>query len=342
MKDRILGWYLIPYLTKVSKLKKMVVVVDGFAGKGLYKDGSEGSPIIICKTIEKLRNKGVKAVAILVESNRECFNELKKNIKKYEDSKIAFPEFGSFNDLVPTIIEETEGLPVFFYIDPFGIKSLEFEKLERIFEKVKRYSTEVLINFNYKAFRRVAEVCPELTKKVMNGIWYREILKNKSLSDNQKEEMILEKYKDLYRKYFNFLGSCPVMYKDEQNAKYHLIFATSHFDGLRLMNNKMGDVYRDFYNKGRLFDAIPPGKRRDLKLLERDILDLIKEFGTINKEHIKKIIMPKLFMRYKESDYNKLISKLIKEEKIYSETGRSRINGLELISLTKFPKESEK
>ena len=120
MKDRILGWYLVPYLTKVSKFYKLVVVIDGFAGTGLYKDGAEGSPIIICKTIEKLRKKGIKAIAILIDSDIECFNELKKNIKKYEDSKIAFPELGSFNDLVPTIIDETEGLPAFFYF-PYDI-----------------------------------------------------------------------------------------------------------------------------------------------------------------------------------------------------------------------------
>lgn len=341
IKDKILGWYLVPYLTKVSKFNRLIVVVDGFAGVGLYKDGSEGSPIIICKTIEKLRKKGVKAITILIDSNKECFDELKKNVKKYENSKIAFPEFGSFNDLTPIIIKETEGLPVFFYIDPFGIKSIEFKCLEKIFEKVKRSSTEVLINFNYKALRREAEAYPELTKKVMNGIWYREILKDKTLSDEQKEEIILENYKDLYQKYFNFIGSCPVMYKDEQDAKYHLIFATSHFDGLRLMNDIMGDVYRDFYSKGRLFDITPPKKRRDLELLEKNILGLAKEIGIINRAKIKEILIPRLFMRYKESDYNQVISRLIKEEKIYSETGKVRVNDLTLISLTKFPRKSK-
>ena len=57
MKDKILSWYLVPYLTKISSLKKTAIIVDGFAGTGFYNDGSEGSPIIICKTIQEQKSK---------------------------------------------------------------------------------------------------------------------------------------------------------------------------------------------------------------------------------------------------------------------------------------------
>jgi len=342
MKDKILGSYLVPYINKVKEFKKPVVIVDGFAGCGIYGDKSEGSPFIICKILESYNKKGIKTFSILIDNDQECFKELEKNIKYYKDIGIAYTEFGDFRKIVPEIIKIAENSPMFFYIDPFGIVGLEFQHLEKIFEKVSRSSTEILVNFNYRIFYREREKYPNLVKDVMNGDYYKEILGDKTLSDDQKEERILEKYKDLYRKYFNFVGSCPVMYKDEQDAKYHLIFATSHFDGLKLMNDIMGNTYREFYTAGRLFDAIPPEKRRDLKLLERDIFNLLKELGVTNRENIKKILMPKLFMRYKEGDYNKVISKLIKKERIYSQTGRSRINDSVMISLTKFPKESEK
>lgn len=342
MKDKILSDYLLPYIYKVKEFKRTVVIVDGFAGCGIYCDKSEGSPIIICKILETFNKKGIKTIGIFIDKDPACFKELEKNIKYYKDKGIAYTDFGDFRKIVPEIIKVAENSPTFFYIDPFGIVGLEFQHLEKIFEKVSRSSTEVLVNFNYRAFCRENEAYPDLVKDVMNGDYYKEDLEDETLSNGQKEEKILEKYKDLYRKYFNFVGSCPVMYKDEQDAKYHLIFATSHFDGLRLMNDIMGNVYREFYTEGRLFDATPPEKRRDLKLLEKIILDLLRESGITNREKIKKALIPKLFMKYKEGDYNQIISKLLKEKIIYSETGRVIINDLTQISLTKFPQNFKK
>ena len=47
IKDKVIGDYLVPYLNKVSKLKRTIVIVDAFAGQGIFEDGSKGSPIII-------------------------------------------------------------------------------------------------------------------------------------------------------------------------------------------------------------------------------------------------------------------------------------------------------
>lgn len=338
MKDKILGYYLVPYIAKVKEFRKPVIIVDAFAGCGIYGDKSEGSPIIICKILENYNKRKIRAIGIFIDNDSECFKELEKNIQYYKDRDIAITEFGDFRKIVPEIIKIAENSPLFFYLDPFGLVGLEFKHLEKIFEKVRRSSTEVLVNFNYRVFHREVKKYPKLIEDVMNGNYYKEILEDKTLSKNQKEEKILEKYKDQYRKYFNFVGSCPVMYKDEREVKYYLIFATSHFDGLRLMNDIMGNVYREFYTKGRLFDVTPPEKRRDLRLLEKIIIDLMREVGTTNRESIKKVLMLKLFMKYKEGDYNKVILKLMKEKKVYSKTGRVRINDLTPISLTKFPK----
>ncbi len=336
MKDRILGQYLVPYVNKLKQFKRMVVIVDGFAGCGLYDDGTEGSPIIIAKILENYIKKGIKVFGIFIENDRDCFKELEKNIESYKKRKIVTAEFEDFRKITPEIIKIANNLPMFFYIDPFGLVGLEFAHLEEIFKKTKRSSTEVLINFNYRVFNREVKASPKLIKKVMNGNYYEEILKNIKISGAEKEKMILEKYTDLYRKYFKYVGYCPVMYKDEQRAKYYLIFATSHFDGLELMNDIMGNVYREFFSKGRLFDAVPLEKSRDLEFLKKVIIDVLRETGTKTRSEIKKILMPKLFMRYTAGDFGKLISGLIKEEKIYSENGKARINDSIKVSLTKF------
>lgn len=342
MKDKILGQYLVPYINKVKQFKKLVVIVDGFAGCGMYGDKTEGSPIIICKILESYYKKTIKTIGIFIDKDQECFKELENNIEYYKNKKIAITDFGDFRKIALDIIDIAKDSPMFFYIDPFGLLGLEFHHLEKIFEKVKISSTEVLVNFSYRAFKREVEAYPELVKNVMNGDYYKEILKDESLSVDQKEKNIIEKYTDLYRKYFKFVGYCPVMYKDQQNAKYYLIFASSHFDGLKLMNDIMGNVYREFYTEGRLFDATPPEKRRDPKFLKEEVVKLIKENGCLDRLTVKKILIPKLFMKFKEGDYGKVILQLLKDGKIYSETNKIRINDLTKISLTKFPKKFSK
>lgn len=336
MKDRILGWYLKPYLTKVSKLGKPTVVVDGFAGCGLYDDGSEGSPLIICKRLEeRAASVGAKAVGIFIEADKTCFNELRKNIGKFEDALLAVPLFGDFKEIASQIIERATDLPMFFYIDPFGIKGLEFEHLVKIFQKVMRDSTEVLVNFNYKAFLREAKAYPELARAVMGGDYFEGILDNPGLSETEKENRIVQLYKDRYNQYFNYVGSFPVVYKGDR-SKYHLVFATSHFDGLRLMNDGMGDILRDFYTSGRLFPDLPPEMSRDMDYLEEEIMNIFRTRMVVNRHQIKQALIPKLLLRYKEGDYGKIIEKLLREEKVFSETGKTRINDRTPLSLGRF------
>ena len=51
LKDQVLRSYLPPYLKKVNRLGKAIVLVDSFAGPGMFEeDNEEGSPLIICKT----------------------------------------------------------------------------------------------------------------------------------------------------------------------------------------------------------------------------------------------------------------------------------------------------
>ncbi len=334
MKDIVLGKYLVPYISKLKKFKKTIIVVDGFAGCGIYKDKSHGSPMIICKILEDYNeNQNVKTVGFFIEKNKECFKQLELNIKTYVDKKIAFAVLDDFRKIIPEILSVAQDSPIFFYLDPFGIAGLELNHLEKIFEKVEMSSTEVLVNFNYKTVIREEKTNPQLIDNVFGNNSWKDILDDDSLDDNQKEKKIVEKYKDIYRKKnFEFVASCPIMYKDDKKAKYYLIFATSHFDGLKIMNDIMGNVYKDFYSKGRLFNVIEP----DLSLLEKNITDIIGEAEIITRGEIKEKMIPNLFLIYTSSDYNQVITKMLKEKTIHSKNGKTRINDNVPLSLKSF------
>ena len=53
IKDEILGAYMSPYIAKVNRLKRRILLIDGYAGPGVFDDGSAGSPLIICQAAER-------------------------------------------------------------------------------------------------------------------------------------------------------------------------------------------------------------------------------------------------------------------------------------------------
>ena len=63
-KDSILDYYLEPYLAKVARIGKPIVIVDCFAGAGKYEDGELGSPLIISKWLSRLDQRGGQVLGI--------------------------------------------------------------------------------------------------------------------------------------------------------------------------------------------------------------------------------------------------------------------------------------
>ena len=116
IKDQIIKDYLIPYLNKVSKLNKTIVVVDAFAGPGRFDDGSEGSPLVICETAEKIVPD--KYLAIFMNSDNVSYEKLNKNIKKYMDKNSAKNIFGQAKDLLSNLGDIIGDSTLLVYLDP--------------------------------------------------------------------------------------------------------------------------------------------------------------------------------------------------------------------------------
>ena len=75
-KDFILGYYLEPYIPKVNTLKRPILVVDCFAGRGEFGDGQPGSPVIIASTVKKWRAKGVPIRGLFIEADPDNYRHL--------------------------------------------------------------------------------------------------------------------------------------------------------------------------------------------------------------------------------------------------------------------------
>ena len=87
LKDRILDEYLTPYMAKILRTGSPTRLVDCFAGKGKFGDGSDGSPLIMAKHIaeELTRNPAVDLRGIFIE--KKYATELQRNLDATDKSR---------------------------------------------------------------------------------------------------------------------------------------------------------------------------------------------------------------------------------------------------------------
>ncbi len=287
VKDSLLGGYLAPYMQKIIYTGRATVYVDCFAGKGLFEDGSYGSPIIAVKTINKCLVKSKKEFpnvsSYFIEKNYA--KELKTNLAKFGISSENIIN-GKFENIINELLNKNQGKNIFLYIDPYGIKALNLKMFGRFASCCKFNSVELLINLN--SFGFIREACRVLGVKfdvdsIMDDLIEYETTK---LDKNQKsveilndiaggdywQEIIMQKnrgkittvqaeakFSDLYckelMKYYNFVLNMPLRIKAGQQPKYRMVHATNHIDGCLLMvDNICGrwELMKDIQNNSQL------------------------------------------------------------------------------------------
>ena len=155
IKDKVIGSYLVPYLKKVSRLGHRIVIVDAFAGQGIFADdGSKGSPVIICEAAEK--QVPGQYLGIFVNKEKESHIKLETALKNYIDSKKAIPILGNAQDLLKELKNIIGDATLLIYLDPFGLKGCEFRLLEPYLGRDRRFSTEVIINMSMPTLHRLS------------------------------------------------------------------------------------------------------------------------------------------------------------------------------------------
>ena len=85
-KDAVLERYLTPYTAKILNTHKPLVIIDCFAGKGKFDDGSAGSPIIIANHIRSVleNDRGNKNISgLFIES--KYAKDLETNLNGYKN-----------------------------------------------------------------------------------------------------------------------------------------------------------------------------------------------------------------------------------------------------------------
>ena len=106
------------------------------------------------------------------------------------------------------------------------------------------------------------------------------------------------------------------------------------------MNDSMCTARHAFlgaqFNSGTLFDLTPSEENPDTSELKKELLRIAREVGHINRKSLRITSLSKFFCRFKKSAINKAVTELLKEKKLYSSTGKSRINDTVVLSAGPF------
>lgn len=341
IKDEVLEKYMKPYLAKVNTRGQRILLIDGYAGPGIFDDGSRGSPIIMCEKAEE-RARG-NYQAIFVNKERKHHNKLSSEILRRGWSQSAEALLGYTQEILPRVARTLKDQTVFLYLDPFGPTGCNFDLLSPFLNRNPKFSTEILFTMNMPGIPRLAalhaneegredvqiqairENRQKLTK-VFGGEYWKEILLQNS--DGEKWELqLIEAYQAKLAAFLPFTRFCPVREGTGKHIKYFIVFASRHEDALVLMNDIMTKAYfagmhtADF--SGGLWADMDWREMRSTSELPTIIQDTVAKHPGESRKKIWFHIVNEHFMRYLESEYNNTVKKLVETKKIISPTFNS-------------------
>jgi three-Cys-motif partner protein len=252
IKDQVLGSYMSPYLAKVKQLKRPILLVDGFAGPGVFEDGSAGSPLIICQAAEKFARGNYRAFFF---NNKPQFNaKLTSILDKRGLLGPATPILGDTTELLlmlPTLLQDQT---VFLYLDPLGPTGCPYSLLEPFLTRRIDYSTEIVLMMHMPIAHRLAarkaveagreeesliKTYHRTLTRIFGGDYWRSIMLASDLSTETRDLKLIEAYRQRLAKYLPYTGFCPVRDTEKDHIKYFIAFASRHPDAMLLMNDAM-------------------------------------------------------------------------------------------------------
>ncbi len=354
VKDTILGKYLDAYLRKVHQLQKPILIVDGFSGPGVFGDDSDGSPRIICQ-VAKANLRGVPIRCCFADVRRGHRSALEKVLAQEIESGLAIPPFDDCESILAHAINNHPNETIFFYLDPYGIKDLEFDTVRKIYERMGRVSSEVIMNFSYRAFMRlsgnwnyadsaskisaaVKKEKIETVNRVMGGDYWKDIIFDNSLSSVAREEAVISAYLAKIREVCPYAYAVPVKepredapgLPDDELAHYHLVFATRTPDAVLFMNDiglSALEAYFDQFKEGAavaggqmlLLDVTPDRyKRVTAHDAKKALMEAAGQDPVTRNEMYNKVV-PKFFMQHKKKIYRAWIGELFKAGHLFAD-----------------------
>jgi three-Cys-motif partner protein len=255
-KHDILGNYLDAWYPILASGYGRVLFIDGFAGRGVYNDGSPGSPII---AMGRLLNHSAwsrmshrEFVFVFVEHDAENVESLRRAIAEFraawEAENGTWPSNvkyqvneGTFTDHATEIcdyLDEQQAnlAPTFAFVDPFGWTGMPMSLLARL---LNYPSCEVFINFMVGFVNRF--VTHPHQGSNMNDLFGLDV--DAILADYDGGDRV-EHLRDVYMRQLTDVAGFPyvrwfAMKNSTGNVGYYLLHGTRSALGVEKMKDAM-------------------------------------------------------------------------------------------------------
>jgi len=305
-------------IMNVKSIQPRLGYIDLYSGKGVFKDGTESTPVLIMREIlknETFRNQfqcffndkdeiNIKELHYN-HSQLPDFDKLKFS-PQYEHSDVLFAFEEVFNriDLVPSLI----------FLDPFGIKGLS----KKLFKGLgKNFGCDIISFFNYSyTTRSVKNVVMNPHINGLLGEKDASELRGKlaNLEPHLKEKLIIRYMVDMLKKVgLNY--SMPFRIVKSNNIIYYLIFSAKHPTAVKAMKKVMNSncTFRSFDPTAfYVYDVDKKSASRELidipsAEFEQYLIDKYKGIKTTIKDLYENDFMNTPFV---DNEYKALLNRL--------------------------------
>jgi three-Cys-motif partner protein len=260
-KHDILSHYLNGWFAKLGSRWDRILFFDGFAGRGRYNDGSEGSPIIALRLIAghaiAANRHSTTFDFLFVEKDADNASALRTQITDLSAELDGFPsnvryriENGRFEDHATALVDQAgRKSPTFAFIDPYGFSGIPMDVVARF---VNFPATEVFVNLMVDWVARFGEKELPESMSSLYGLPVEEVMREFD-DEDLRHEYLRDRYMEQLRLRagFTYVQSFA-MRGANGKVLYYLIHGTRHPAGVTLMKEAMwkvdptgGSMFRD-------------------------------------------------------------------------------------------------
>lgn len=297
-KHAILDQHVIRYAAMTASLlvPKRAVIVDGFAGRGRYENGSPASAETVMLHAQKLKNS-TQIDLFLVEKSRRDYRFLDGVADQYRANGVRIEtRNGDCGDYLDEAVAMAQGASLFLFLDPCGA-NLPFDTLSNVLRRRSSWPrTEVLLNFSADLIRRAGgqykkgqlELGGVAAADIMcGGEWWREVALDAHVASGGKDwesaagTVAVEYARRLSAGRMSWVVA-PVRRQPHNQPVYFLIFLTADSHGLWVFGNA-ASVARE-----KWLEALGPDEDAESGMLFS--IDTVGEQITAEKERATRII----------------------------------------------------
>jgi three-Cys-motif partner protein len=248
------GWYPV-----MSKYNDRVLFLDGFAGRGRYVDGSEGSPLIALRALVEhayfSRMRDREFIFYFVEADRDNAKSLQVEVEAFQSAHSPWPrnvkpivineKFDkTATGIIDSLREQRKKLaPTFAFVDPFGYSGLPMDLLADLLNYPR---SELFVNFMVDHVKRFIEREGQGNAiRSLFGLDVSDVLSGQSPEAVRAEHLRAVYERQLHERIkYDHVQSFAMVNKTG-NIGYYLLHGTRHEDGVRLMKDAMWKVDPD-------------------------------------------------------------------------------------------------